>query len=56
MKILLLVLGGILLLLAVAAVIGYLYMKKYLERSQEGVRATMSEIGEEIDSYQEKTQ
>lgn len=55
-NIVLYVLGGLLLLVAVAALILYLRMKKYLAKSHQGMRSTMSEIAEEIDSYQEKTQ
>ncbi|MFQ5694483.1 MAG: hypothetical protein ACE5HB_00685 [Terriglobia bacterium] len=56
MQVLLLALGGLLLLLAIAAVFGFLLMKKYLRQSQKDVEGTMSGIAEEIDSYQEKTQ
>lgn len=56
MQILLYVLGGLALLLVVAAAVGYGYLRRYLARAQEGVEGTMSEIVEEIDSYQEKTQ
>lgn len=56
MQLLLYVLGGLLLLVAIAAVYLYFRMKNYLARSQEGVQGTMSAIAEEIDSYQEKTQ
>lgn len=56
MHIVLYVLGGLLLLVAIAAVILYFRMKRYLARSHEGLQSTMSEIAEEIESYQEKTQ
>lgn len=56
MKLVLYVLGGLLALLAVGGVYGYLRLKRYLARSQEGVQGTVSDIVEEIDSYQEKTQ
>jgi hypothetical protein len=56
MSILLIVLGGVALLAVVGAAVGYYLIKKYLTRSQEGVHSTMSDIVEEIDSYQEKTQ
>lgn len=56
MEILLYVLGGLLLLAALGAVYLYFRMKRYLARSQERVQGTMSDIMEEIDSYQEKTQ
>lgn len=56
MKIVLYVLGGLLLLVVVAALFLYFRMRAYLARSREGVQGTMSEIAEEIESYQEKTQ
>lgn len=56
MKIVLYVLGGLLLLVGVAAVFLYFRMRAYLRRSPEGIQGTMSEIAEEIDNYQEKTQ
>lgn len=56
MRILLYALGGLLLLVAVAAVILYFRMKRYLARSHEGVQSTMADIAEEIESYKEKTQ
>jgi hypothetical protein len=56
MRILLLVLGGLLVFVALAALVLYLRMRSYLARSQGGIQSTVSEIAEEIDSYQEKTQ
>lgn len=56
MRILLYVMGGLLLLAALGTVYLYFRMKQYLARSQDGVQGTTSEIIEEIDSYQEKTQ
>lgn len=56
MRILLYALGGLLVLIAVGGVYGYIRLKNYLARSQEGAQGTMSDIAEEIDSYQEKTQ
>lgn len=56
MRILLYALGGLLLLIAIAAVYFFYRMKKYLAESREGVKGTMAGIAEEIDSYQEKTQ
>ncbi|MFQ5664380.1 MAG: hypothetical protein ACE5HL_11175 [Terriglobia bacterium] len=56
MQIVLYVLGGLLLLVAIAAVYLYFRMKKYLARSEENIQGTVSAITEEIDSYQEKTQ
>lgn len=53
---LLLGLGGLLLVLAIAAVVLYFRMKNYLHKAQEGVTGTASEVIEEIDSYQSKTQ
>jgi len=53
---LLLGLGGLLLILAVAAVVLYFRMKNYLHKAQEGVTGTASDVIEEIDSYQSKTQ
>lgn len=50
------VLGGFVVVLAAGGIYGYLRLKRYLARSQEGVQSTMSDIVEEIDSYQEKTQ
>ena len=40
----------------VAALVLYWKLRRYLARSGQGVKTTMSEIGEEIDSYHEKTQ
>lgn len=56
MGILFLVLGGLLLLALIGALVLYFYMRNYLKRSEEGIEGTMTEIAEEIDSYQEKTQ
>lgn len=56
MQILLYALGGLLLLTVLGAVYLFFRMKRYLARSREGVQGTASEIAEEIDSYQEKTQ
>jgi hypothetical protein len=53
---LLLGLGGLLLILAIAAVVFFFRMKRYLAKAQEGVEGTASEVIEEIDSYQTKTQ
>ncbi|MGH9778000.1 MAG: hypothetical protein ACRD5I_06280 [Candidatus Acidiferrales bacterium] len=49
-------LGGLLLILAIGAVLFYFRMKSYLAKAHEGVEGTASEIVEEIDSYQSKTQ
>ena len=49
-------LGGLLLIVAVAAVVLYFRMKSYLHKAQGGVEGTASKIVEEIDSYQSKTQ
>jgi len=56
MKPLLVVVGGLFLLLLVAAVFLYLRLRNYLARPQEGVESTVTGIAEEIESYQEKTQ
>ena len=56
MRILLFALGGLLVLVTVGAVYLFWRMKHYLGRSEEGVQSTMSDIVEEIDSFQEKTQ
>ncbi len=56
MQFLLLGLGGLLLILVVAAVVLYFRMRNYLHKAQQGVTGTASEIVEEIDSYQSKTQ
>lgn len=56
MQILLYALGGLLLVAIIAAVYLFFRMKRYLARSREGVPGTMSDIVEEIDSYQGKTQ
>lgn len=40
----------------IAALVLYWKLKRYLGRSGEGVESTVSEIGEEIESYHEKTQ
>lgn len=56
MRILLLALGGLLLVIAIGAVFLYFRMKSYIAKAQEGVQGTASEIVEEIDSYQTKTQ
>lgn len=55
--------GTALTILAVVVVLGllaslilYWKMKRYLARSGKGVQSTISEIGEEIESYHEKTQ
>lgn len=56
LQILFIVLGGLALLLLAGGVIGFFWVKRYLARSQEGVKDTMSDIAEEIDSFQEKTQ
>lgn len=56
MKILLYALGGLLLLALAAGVYLYVRMRRFLAASQEGVQGTASEIVEEIESYQEKTQ
>jgi hypothetical protein len=55
-RFLLIGLGGLLLIFAVAAVVFFVRMKRYLAKAQEGVEGTASEIVEEIDSYQTKTQ
>ncbi len=49
-------LGGLLLILAIGAVVFYVRMKRYLAKAHDGVEGTASEIVEEIDSYQSKTQ
>jgi len=49
-------LGGLLLILAIGAVVFYFRMKSYLAKAHDGVEGTASEIVEEIDSYQSKTQ
>ena len=56
MQYLLLGLGGLVLIAVVAAVVLYFRMKSYLRKAQQGVQGTSSEIMEEIDSYQSKTQ
>lgn len=56
LQFLLLGLGGLLLILVIAAVVLYFRMKNYLHKAQEGVTGTASEVIEEIDSYQSKTQ
>lgn len=56
MRFLLLGLGGLLLIVAIAAIVLYFRMKNYLHKAQQGVTGTASEIVEEIDSYQSKTQ
>ena len=48
--------GGLLLILAIGAVVFYFRMKRYLAKAHDGVEGTASEIVEEIDSYQTKTQ
>jgi hypothetical protein len=48
--------GGLLLILAIGAVVFYFRMKSYLAKAHGGVEGTASEIVEEIDSYQSKTQ
>ncbi len=53
---LLLGLGGLLLILAIGAVVFYFRMRSYLAKAHDGVEGTASEIVEEIDSYQSKTQ
>ena len=49
-------LGGLLLILAIGALVFYFRMKSYLAKAHGGVEGTASEIVEEIDSYQSKTQ
>lgn len=56
MTFLLIGLGGLLLILAIGAVVFYFRMKSYLAKAHDGVEGTASEIVEEIDSYQSKTQ
>lgn len=56
MQVLLYALGGLLLVGVIAAVYLYVRMRRYLARAQDGVQGAASEIIEEIDSYQEKTQ
>jgi hypothetical protein len=56
MRILLYALGGLLLVAVAAALYLFVRMRRYLRKAQEGVEGTASEIMEEIDSYQEKTQ
>lgn len=56
MTFLLIGLGGLLLILAIGAVVFYFRMKSYLAKAHEGMEGTASEIVEEIDSYQTKTQ
>ncbi len=56
MQFLLFGLGGLLLILVIAAVVLYFRMKNYLHKARQGVTGTASEIVEEIDSYQSKTQ
>jgi len=49
-------LGGLLLIMVIAAVVLYFRMKNYLHKAHGGVEGTASKIVEEIDSYQSKTQ
>ena len=56
MRFLLIGLGGLLLIFAIAAVVFFFRMRRYLAKAQEGVEGTASEVIEEIDSYQSKTQ
>lgn len=56
MQILLYALGGLLLLVAIGALLLFFRAKRYLAESREGLEGTASGIIEEIDSYQEKTQ
>jgi len=56
MRVLLYVLGGLLLIAVAAALYLYFRMRRYLKKAQGGVEGTASEIIDEIDSYQEKTQ
>src|SRR3990172_9047867 len=56
MRVLLYVLGGLLLIAVAAALYLYFRMRRYLAKSQQRVQGTASELIEEIDSYQEKTQ
>jgi len=56
MKILLYALGALLLVAIGAALYLFFRMRRYLQKAQQGVQGTASEIIEEIESYQEKTQ
>ncbi|MGH9778953.1 MAG: hypothetical protein ACRD5I_11140 [Candidatus Acidiferrales bacterium] len=56
MTFLLIGVGGLLLILAIGAAVFYFRMKSYLAKAHDGVEGTASEIVEEIDSYQSKTQ
>lgn len=56
MRIVFYALGALLLLVVAGGIYAYLRLKRYLASTQEGAQSTMSEIVEEIDSYQEKTQ
>jgi len=56
MRILLYALGGLLLIAVAAALYLFFRLRRYLRKAQGGVEGTASEIIEEIDSYQEKTQ
>lgn len=56
MRVLLYALGALLLVAIGAALYLYFRMRRYLAKSQQGVQGTASELMEEIDSYQEKTQ
>ena len=49
-------LGGLALILLIGAVVFFIRMKRYLAQAQQGVEGTASEVIEEIDSYQSKTQ
>jgi hypothetical protein len=56
MTFLLIGLGGLALIVLIGAVVFFFRMRSYLAKAQEGVEGTASEIVEEIDSYQTKTQ
>lgn len=56
MRVLLYALGGLLLVALGGALYLFFRMRRYLSKTQDGVEGTASEIIEEIDSYQEKTQ
>ncbi len=49
-------LGGLLLIMVIAAGVLCVRMKNYLHKAHGGVEGTASKIVEEIDSYQSKTQ
>ncbi len=49
-------LGGLALIVLIGAVVFFFRMRSYLAKAHEGVEGTASEIVEEIDSYQTKTQ